>query len=430
MFALSDKEPPDGIEKDDLSKVIQFEWNHKVPVKPSFSIENNQSIVLRQSIVYLQHYLPTINDITEFIDVVKNNIETSNVLYFFYCIRILSLISELNIPFQSNEILLKIVQQINNIQEIPPIIEKELIGAFNIGKYMTIDQFMEFSISIVNYFTTEISPVLSRLYISLISFFNAWSIVDSCFDHKLNLSNVKSWYFITSALLAMPYQKRLKAIDDFSIDLKPLLSSLPIESDDFLNLITAFPTTAMKWSTKLPNSKTLPLFSLMEKSESFKVFHSISESLRNLKLENTTINIDNNNRTISAVYNEGPASIPVKLAISFPKRYPFCHVKVDCEFGDESSNCEHNVSIAIIQHQTIEAGIITWHNFVTKRLCDAEPCTICYSYLSEEMKKPNIACPTCGNKFHGKCLQKWFSKCMKPTCPYCASPWDEKKRNK
>ena len=432
MFSLPVYEPIDlDCNDDKLANIIKSEWNQQKPsFDPNDFQEKDSSLLLRQAISYIQYNLPVINEIQEYLDMVKNNIDTDNLLNFFYCIRILGLLAELNIPFQPIYYINKIIEKLDEIQIIPSLIELELSKAFQICKYFSVREFNDFSISIVKYFTSTISPVLSRLFVPYISFFNSWNLIETCFGHKLDLNNVKSWYFITNSLLAIPYQKRIDLIPSFSENLKPLLSSLSIESDDFLNLITAFPTTAMKWSTKLPNSKALPIFSYMERTGSLKVFNSISSSIKKLNLEYTTINIDNNNRTILAVYNDGPASIPVKLSISFPKRYPFCQVKVNCEFGDESANCEHKVSIAIINHQTIEAGIKVWHQFVTYRLRDAEPCTICYSYLSEEMKKPNISCPTCGQKFHGKCLQKWFTKCMKPTCPYCASDWDEKKRKK
>ncbi|KAK8884138.1 listerin E3 ubiquitin protein ligase 1 [Tritrichomonas musculus] len=410
--------------EDDLLKTIRCEWNMDVP---DFPKEND----LRGAVCYLQHYLPVVENFDLFKQMATTYIGSNDTLEFFFSLRLLSMIYYSNQPFDAKDIAFKILEQVDHFSPLPSFMVYEVCNAFQIAKFITPDQFNPFILNTIDFLgNSKTSETVSKIIIPIISFFNAWDLVEGRFNGRMNLSNIEYWHFVTSSLKEMPYKRRIDTIPVFTDSLPSLLSSLDIESKEFMMLITTFPSTAMKWSTKLPNSKAQPLYKYMEKEGTLEVFKQMADTASKMKLDSTTITTDYQNKSIKAVYLEDASSIPIVLTISFPKVYPFRRINVSCEFGDEGENCAYKVFAAIDGHQSIEAGVIAWHQFVTYRLREVEPCTICYSYLSEDMKKPTIACPTCGQKFHGKCLQKWFSQCLKPTCPYCASPWDEKKRDK
>jgi hypothetical protein len=228
----------------------------------------------------------------------------------------------------------------------------------------------------------------------------------------------------------MPFQKRLDILPAFTQYLPQMLTALSLDDPSFVMLISAFPSAAMQWYTDLSPTGSQKLMAALRggQTPTDRVFAAMADSAAKLKLESTKISVSRHDRQITAVYLQDEASNPVKLTLKFPPRYPFCQVNVVCEFGSEGQRCEYEVVGAIIKSQSVEGGIIRWHQFVTQRLVDGEPCPVCYSYISEDMKKPTITCPTCGQKFHGKCLSKWFSNCLKPTCPYCATAWEQKKR--
>lgn len=412
------------IVEDDLTKIIRCEWNMNVPEFPK---EDD----LRGATCYLQHYLPVVEDFSLFIRLASKYISSNDTLEFFLSLRLLSMIYNANQPFDVKDVAFNILEQIDRFSPLPESIIGEIANAFQIAKFLTPEQFNPFIFNCIQFIEKEnTSETISKIITPLISFFNAWEIVDSCFDNKLDLDNIQCWHFVTHALKEMPYKRRIETIPLFTDSLPPLLNSLDIESKEFMMLITTFPSSAMKWITKVPNSKAQPLYKFMEKSGTMQVFKQMAETASKMKLDCTKITTDYQKKSIIAVYVEDSTSVPVVLTISFPKVYPFKRIDVSCEFGDEGENCAYKVFAAIDGHQSIEAGIIAWYQFVTYRLREVEPCTICYSYLSEDMKKPTIACPTCGQKFHGKCLQKWFTQCLKPTCPYCGVAWDEKKRDK
>lgn len=410
--------------EDDLVKTIRCEWNMDVP---SFPKEDD----LRGAVCYLQHFLPVVEDFNQFTKLASTYINSNDTLEFFLSLRLLSMIYFANQPFDVKEVAFNILEQVDRFSPLPESIIKEVSNGFQVAKFLTPEQFNPFIFNCIKFIEkSNTSETVSKIIVPLISFFNAWELVDSCFDGKLDLSNIECWHFVTHALKEMPYKRRIDTIPLFTDSLPPLLNSLDIESKEFMMLITTFPSSAMKWITKVPNSIAQPLYKFMEKAGTTQVFKQMAETASKMKLDSTKITIDNQKKSIIAVYVEDATSVPVVLTISFPKVYPFKRIDVSCEFGDEGENCAYKVFAAIDGHQSIEAGIIAWHQFVTYRLREVEPCTICYSYLSEDMKKPTISCPTCGQKFHGKCIQKWFTQCLKPTCPYCGSPWDEKKREK
>ena len=432
LFALPTLKPPSitdtnqniDLIDDYLSKTIRCEWNMETPTFP----KDNE---LRNTISYMQHYLPVIEDFSQFTKTALQYIESNDPFEFFLALRILSMIYEANKPFDVLDTLNKILKQVEKYYPLPAVVENELCNAFRISKFLTPNQFDIFINSAIPYISSKYSPIVSKIIVPVIQFFNQWDIVDSGFNNQLDLSNIECWNLIAESLKEMPYKRRIESIPQFSKQLPSILNEIKMESSEFLMLISLFPKSTKQWYANLPNSKKHPLYAYMENGGTNIVFENISNIVQRLKkLENTIINIDKRNKTITAVYMEDSNSVPVKLSLIFPNVYPLEQVNVECEFGNEGNACAQKVFAEAVGNQSIEAGIITWHQFIVFRLKESEPCTICYSYLSDEMKKPTIPCPTCGQKFHGKCLQRWFLKSLKPTCPYCGSAWVEKKSNK
>ena len=320
----------------------------------------------------------------------------------------------------------------------PDFIQNELSYAYQLGQHLSFDSFLillDYLILSCDCFKSTTSLPLSRAITPLFSFFNVWDILFKKFnDPKLfNHNNIFSWAPLTVSMSIMPFKKRQEFVSEFSTILEhsDLFLTLKPTSQEFISLVSAFPTSAMNWYVKMDKSVGNPVFEAMhDHGGTGRVFKIMARDALKMKLESTKLSENNESRKITAIYKEDEASVAVKLVLQLPAGYPFKQVSVSCEFGDEGENCAHHVAGAIIREQSIQAGILEWHKFVIARLKDAEPCTVCYSYLSEEMKKPTVACPVCGQKFHGKCLSKWFSKSLKPTCPYCASPWDEKAKKK
>lgn len=412
-----------------LVHIIQSEWNHEIPKIPT----DINSTDLREAVSSLQHYLPVLEDFSLFKQMAITYIGSDNVLEFFMAIRLFSMLYEADQVFDPTEVSIKIMEQVERFSPIPEIIEKEIKEGFQITRFLTAEKFRPFIFNAVPYLSKPgVSQTISRLIIPTIAYFNEWDLIDHCFNNSLDLENVEVWHFITNALKEMPYKRRIETIPMFSSNILDLLSKLRIESDEFMMLIISFPSTAFNWSTTLSNYKLQPLKKFMEREGTQRVFKYMASQALKMKLDSSTITEDSQNRIIRAVYIEDPTALPIELSIKFPPFYPFARIDngITCRFGNEGNDCAYKVFKAIDNHQSIEAGILAWHQFITYRLKEVEPCTICYSYLSTDMKKPSIVCPTCGQKFHGKCLKKWFTQCLTPTCPYCTSAWDEKKRDK
>ena len=83
------------------------------------------------------------------------------------------------------------------------------------------------------------------------------------------------------------------------------------------------------------------------------------------------------------------------------------------------------------------AALRLWRASVSKEFEGVEECLICYSVVlasaaaaggsggnSGAGALPRRACKTCGKKFHGACLYKWFrSSARAASCPHCQSDW-------
>jgi len=426
--ALSTIELPRSFNSDLLSSTIHFEWNHAIPEKPSLESSVSPSILLRLVISYLTRNVALLYGVSDIIDYIKKVVHECDRFVFFLCLRVLSIIRDTDYPFDSLEICKIIIHRSVEFYPLPAPVEKEFASAIRVAHFITPSEFPQFIIGCSDYFGTSSATFLEKQLVPLLVYFNTWNLVETRLDGRLDLSNVNYWYFVVNSLLAMPYAKRIDLLPSFADELVPLLDTLSIESEEFVLLIRTFPSTALKWSTSLSNTKLNPLISEMQKKGTAKIFAKISKQCERMKIPQTTITSNNRSFSIVAIYQEDDATNPVQIDIRLMPPYPFKNAKITCDLAEPglSKTCEHKVAAAIASSQSIDSGIKAWHDFVVREMHDKDPCTICYSYLDEGQKMPKVKCATCNQKFHGSCLSKWFSHCLQPTCPYCSSPWKPK----
>ena len=147
-----------------------------------------------------------------------------------------------------------------------------------------------------------------------------------------------------------------------------------------------------------------------------------------MKLQGTTVKSNAQRLAIDITFKEDANAMPITLEMRLPPDYPLVPISVHCDIGDlqMSQTCDSRVIAAMKTSQSVEEGVKTWHSFVVARVLDSAPCTICYSYFDTSSQIPTVHCATCDNAFHKHCLRKWFEKCLRPICPYCACPWHGK----
>lgn len=96
LYSMPTIEPPKDCIPSEEIDVIRMEWLMKKPKPPNFQeMEKNRfELVLRQAIVYLRFFLPTLLVFDPVYDLLLRVLEDcQNRLIFFYCVRIISIIN-------------------------------------------------------------------------------------------------------------------------------------------------------------------------------------------------------------------------------------------------------------------------------------------------------------------------------------------------
>ena len=78
------------------------------------------------------------------------------------------------------------------------------------------------------------------------------------------------------------------------------------------------------------------------------------------------------------------------------------------------------------QNGGLAGAVRLWRANVAREFAGVEECLICYSVVATAGGGglPRHACRTCGKRFHGACLFKWFrSSARAAACPHCQSAW-------
>lgn len=82
------------------------------------------------------------------------------------------------------------------------------------------------------------------------------------------------------------------------------------------------------------------------------------------------------------------------------------------------------VSLLSNQDGSVLDAVFLFKQNLDKELEGTEPCPICYCVIHvQDHSMPRLACKTCSNKFHSKCIAKWFSTSHKNECPLCKQPF-------
>ncbi|KUJ16723.1 uncharacterized protein LY89DRAFT_616218 [Mollisia scopiformis] len=117
------------------------------------------------------------------------------------------------------------------------------------------------------------------------------------------------------------------------------------------------------------------------------------------------------------------------ITLTFPSRYPLDSIEVESVSRVAVPEKTWNSVLKQIQGAVrfeggnIIDGIEVFRQNVAGFLDGHDPCSICYSIVSEDMKLPEKGCATCRNRFHTDCLMKWFKTSNGNTCPMCRQPF-------
>jgi hypothetical protein len=421
LSAMPQLEPPPTAFSDRLGQIIQMEWNQIRPRAPDFTGDDDLVLALRQTIVYLRFFLPTLMVFDRVYNLLIRAFEHLDRVSFFYCVRILALISDATKSIPSLQFLQQLSQHLAEFSPFFGIVEQELTAAFRIGLCLTPEEFTSFMISS----TQVLSPQLVRLVVPLIQYFNGWDLLDNELKEHLDVRNASNWYFVTSCLNEMPPRKRIQYVPTFAVRARALLDSLSPRSREFELIALSFPVTVCDWFEGVDFSKRQGIVTEVEKRVAWKAFKTLSKNIHRLKLEKTALRTAPQQLIIGVMYKEDPDSVAINLELKLPSLYPLQPITVTADFNDAdlSKQCENQIRVALIAEESVEAGVRAWHAFVVSRVEAGHPCTICYQYFGDNRQPPNVLCGTCGNGFHRKCLTKWFQRCIRPTCPFCACDW-------
>jgi hypothetical protein len=110
------------------------------------------------------------------------------------------------------------------------------------------------------------------------------------FDHPGDCGNVVS--------------EKARNSSGFTWYLSPTLRALSLDDPNFVMLIYAFPSTAMKWYTDLSPTGSQKLMAAIRggQTPTDRVFAAMADSAAKLKLESTKILFNQHDRQITAVY--------------------------------------------------------------------------------------------------------------------------------
>jgi hypothetical protein len=131
---------------------------------------------------------------------------------------------------------------------------------------------------------------------------------------------------------------------------------------------------------------------------------------------------------ITAVFTRDETKIELKIKL--PVSYPLANVTVECTGKSGVNDTRWRrwvlqiVQLLASQDGSVVDAVLLWKENLEKEFEGVEPCPICYSILHPKTYGlPNLACPTCSNKFHSPCLYTWFRSSGKSKCVICQQPF-------
>lgn len=116
------------------------------------------------------------------------------------------------------------------------------------------------------------------------------------------------------------------------------------------------------------------------------------------------------------------------ITLQVPKNFPIG--KVECLGTNRVMVSEEKwkqwtlitEGVIIFSNCSLVEGLVAYRSNVTSMLKGQTECAICYCFVSEDKKGPDIRCQTCKNLFHKYCLYKWLSTSSQNSCPLCRNP--------
>jgi hypothetical protein len=422
LSALPQLEPPEEIETaDPLTMVIQMEWNHVRPRAPDFG-SDDLLLALRQTIVYLRFFLPVLMVFDPVYSLVLRGLQQPDHLAFFYSVRILAIIADATTSIPSYQFLQEISKYA--LVEFTPfltVIEPDIKAAFKLGYNLTPEEFTSFMVASAR----SLSKPFVHFILPLFQYFNAWDLVQNELQGALDFRDLASWRFITAALDAMPPRKRIESIPALSARVRALLPTLSPRSRTFELLALSFPVTVYQWFASLDAAQRASVEGQLDRRLPAHAFKSLSKNIQRLKLESTSLRIVHQHLAAFVTFREDDGDAPTTLELRVPALYPLEPLRMSNDINDPAlhDQCENRANAAMLAEESVEAAVRAWHAFVVAAVRDDRPCTICFRYFDAERNRPDVACGTCGIGFHRKCLRKWFERCLRPVCPFCACPW-------
>mmetsp|Transcript_8923 Transcript_8923/g.11523 ORF Transcript_8923/g.11523 Transcript_8923/m.11523 type:complete len:1387 (-) Transcript_8923:15-4175(-) len=158
-----------------------------------------------------------------------------------------------------------------------------------------------------------------------------------------------------------------------------------------------------------------------------KEYETLEEATQ-LQLGTMSIKKSVKSREVSAFYEQD--EMQLSIAISVPPAYPLHNVKVDASKTLGVSKEKYRrwsltiLSMLNTTNSNILDALLLWKDNIDKEFDGIEPCPVCYAVIDPKSRKmPTLECRTCGNRFHGSCLSKWFQSSGKSQCVLCQQPW-------
>jgi hypothetical protein len=410
--------PPRELPDDPLIRVIRMEWRQIRPKPPDFD-SPDMALALRQTVAYIQFFLPTLLVFDPVYDLLFRALADADRLTLFYCLRILSLIADATSEIPAARFLRAVAKYLAVFAPFLSVIETELISVFRLAKLLSPEDFRAFVVSQAD----SVCPEFVRLIVPLFEYFNGWDFIP--LDGRLDLDSPANWDFVTHCLAAMPPLKRIALIPQFARCVPGLLSGLSTRSKEFELIAMTFPVTVAAWFETLDFHRKAEVQAEIERRIVVKIFKSISKTILRLKLEKTVLRTVQQHLVIGLTYREDGNAAPINLELRLPPDFPLRKLTMVTDISDRELReaCEARMYNEMLIAESVEAGAKAWHSFVVSRVEDGHPCTICYRYFDDDRTMPQTRCGTCSNAFHAKCLRKWFERCLRPICPHCACVW-------
>ncbi|EAY19916.1 hypothetical protein TVAG_130240 [Trichomonas vaginalis G3] len=418
--------PPRKIVSEDPDIIDhQIEW-HQIRVQTSdLKIENPDYHSLRRCVVYLKQNLPVLSTFEPLIPYLERSLRKANHFTYFLVCKILNLVKDACKSLNNLNLIAKQMIELSvKFAPFPLIIQEEISGAFEVFKLIGKEEFQKMILNSSSCFTHKNANHLMTLISPLFVYFNAWDLVESKINGKLDLSLTISWIFVSNLIVLMPDEKKSQLSLSLSHDLMKILSKIEYKSSEFELLVTTFPNTSNSWLNTQEITIKKEILNYAAKVITPRLFKKLQTKLVQTRMEKISYRFNQSNNSIKALYQDEKNAVPISLEIILPDSYPFGNVTVKVDFGNDtlSDKCYHEVLSELRKLETISGAIRAWYSFVIHQVLENSPCIICLSYFDRGVA-PSMQCSSCHNEFHAHCLKQWFARCAEKTCPMCGSKW-------